>query len=251
MTEYSILNRPNAPSLAYVALAGKGPTLVFIHGFMSDMEGAKALALEAHCHKRGHAFIRFDCSGHGKSDGAFRDCTIGSWLDDVLAILDQIAIGPAILVGSSMGGWLALLAATLRPKRIKGLILLAAAPDFTEWGLWDGFTIEEQAHLKRKGFIEQPSLYSPTPYIISYTLIEEAKDHLLLAQPITYYGPVRLIHGQLDPDVPWLTALNIADKLTSSDVRTLLIKDGDHRLSRPQDLHVLCETATELMEKQQ
>lgn len=245
-SHHDFLNRGDGSRLAYARTPGEGPTVVFIHGLMSDMEGGKALALEDSCRQRGQAFLRFDCSGHGKSDGKFTDGTISRWRDDLLAVLDQLTEGPLILVGSSMGGWLALLAAKARPERVKGLTLLAAAPDFTDWGTYASFTPEQKEALARDGQVAIPSEYGPDPYIYTKALIDDGAANRLLTGPIEFNGPVRILQGQQDPDVPWDIALKIAEKLTTPNVRLHLVKDGDHRLSRPEDLNLLCDTVSEL-----
>jgi pimeloyl-ACP methyl ester carboxylesterase len=213
---------------------------MFFGGFMSDMGGTKAMALEAHCRRNGRAFVRFDYSGHGASEGAFADGTIGQWQRDALAILGTVAHGPQILVGSSMGGWQMLLAALARPERVAGLVGIAAAPDFTEDLMWDQFDGQERESLLDKGAISLPSDYGEDPYPITLRLIEEARDHLLLRNKIPLVCPVHLLQGMSDEDVPWRTALRIAEKLESERVTVELIKDGDHRLSREPDIARLC-----------
>ena len=235
------LDRGDGLHLAYAHTQGRGPTTVFLPGFRSDMTGAKAVAVESWCQARGTACLRLDYSGHGESDGAFTDGTIGQWTTDALHLIDSLTEGPLILVGSSMGGWIALLLALARPARVAGLIGIAAAPDFTETLMWDAMMPADRATLARDGVLLIPSAYGePTP--ITQRLIEDGRNHLLLGQPIPITCPVRLIQGQRDPDVPWETALRLADRLQSADVQITLIKDGDHRLSRPQDLEAL-ETA--------
>ena len=248
-SQHEFLDRGDGIRLAYASLSGTGPTVVFIHGFMSDMEGGKALALEASCQARGQAFLRLDCSGHGKSEGKFTDGTISRWRDDVLALLDAVTDGPLVLVGSSMGGWLALLAAQAPPERVKGLVLLAAAPDFTDWGMYADFSPEQKAALERDGQVAIPSEYGPDPYIYTKALIDDGANNRLLTGPIRFDGPVRLLQGQQDPDVPWEIALKISEKLTTPNVRLHLVKDRNHRLSRPEVLHLLCAVAGELTAK--
>lgn len=240
------LDRGDGIRLAYVSTPGTGPTVVFLHGLMSDMEGGKALALEASCTARGQAFLRLDCSGHGKSDGKFTDGTISRWRDDAKAVIEAATSGPLVLVGSSMGGWLALLLAKAMPERVKGLVLLAAAPDFTDWGTYASFTPEQREALERDGQVAIPSEYGPDPYIYTKALIDDGANNRLLTGPIPFDGPVRLLQGQQDPDVPWEIALKIAEKLTTPNVRLHLVKDGDHRLSRPEDLDLLCAVVGEL-----
>lgn len=237
-----ILSRDNGEAIAYRRLAGRTPGVVFLSGFMSDMTGTKAMSLETYCRSQGRTYLRFDYSGHGASSGRFEDGTIGRWLDDALAVLDRLTSGPQILVGSSMGGWIALLAARARPDRVAGLLGIAAAPDFTEDLMWDLFSPEQKETLMRDGAIREPSEYSETPYTITRALVEDGRNHLLLRAPIEIGCPVRLIQGQRDPDVPWRTSLRIAEGLRAEDVEVTLIKSGDHRLSTPSDLDLLCRT---------
>ena len=236
----SLLRRADGGTIAYRATDGKSPGVVFFGGFMSDMTGTKASALEAHCRRVGRGFVRFDYSGHGASDGAFRDGTIGGWRDDALAVIDAARAGPLILVGSSMGGWLMLLAARARPARVAGLVGIAAAPDFTEDLMWDEFDGETRAALARDGVVARPSGHGAPPGPITMRLIEEARRHLLLRGPVPVACPVHLLHGMADEEVPWRTALRIAEAVASADVTVELIKDGDHRLSRTRDLARLC-----------
>jgi hypothetical protein len=232
------LDRGDGVELAWAREDGRSPTVVFLPGFRSDMTGDKASALAAYCATRGQAMLRFDYSGHGASGGAFEDGTIGRWAADALAAIDGLSEGPLILVGSSMGGWIALLAARARPERIAGLIGIAAAPDFTEVLMWQAMSFEQRATLMRDGVLHVPSQYGDR-YPITRALIEDGRNHLVLNERIALDCPVRLLHGQCDPDVPWAFALGIADQLTSRDVQVILVKDGDHRLSRPQDLELL------------
>jgi pimeloyl-ACP methyl ester carboxylesterase len=203
------------------------------------MTGSKATALEEFCRSRGQAFLCFDYFGHGQSDGDFVDGTIGRWLDDALAALDTLTIGKQILIGSSMGGWLMLLAALQRPARIHGLIGIAAAPDFTEDLLLSELSAADRTKLQVDGVLTRPSAYSDEPYLITWKLIEEARQHLLLRGPIALDCPVRLLHGMADPDVPFAVAMRLAQRLSSQDLQLRLIKDGDHRLARQQDLALL------------
>ncbi len=212
------------------------PGIVFLGGFMSDMTGSKALALEAFAAARGQAFIRFDYFGHGASSGRFEDGSIGRWAEDAVAVLDELTEGPQILVGSSMGGWIMLLAALARPHAVAGLVGIAAAPDFTETLMWRAFTPEIRATIERDGVYHEPSAYGEQPYPITRHLIEEGRTHLLLGQQIPIDCPVRLIHGVADPDVPYTLSLDLMQRLGSSDVEVTLIKGGGHRLSEPPDL---------------
>jgi pimeloyl-ACP methyl ester carboxylesterase len=231
------LDRGDGVELAWRHLPGGSPTLVFFPGFASDMTGSKAEALADHCAAGGQAMLRFDYSGHGASGGAFVDGTIGRWTEDALAVIATVE-GDLLLVGSSMGGWIALLVALAMPERIAGLVGVAAAPDFTERLMWDAMAPPERARLLADGVLHIPSPYGP-PTPLTLALIEEGRKHLLLDGPIPIAAPVRLLHGQRDPDVPWETALRLSERLESADVRITLIKDGDHRLSRPEDLVLL------------
>ncbi len=232
------LTRPDGTALAYDHTPGRAPTTVFLPGFRSDMQGAKALAIAAECQRLGTACLRLDYSGHGASGGTFTDGTIGQWVDDAALIIERIAPGPLVLVGSSMGGWIALLLALRLGARVGALIGIAAAPDFTETLMWDAMLPAERATLLEHGVLMQPSDYGE-PLPITRALITEGRHHLLLGGPIAIRCPVRLLQGQADPDVPWETALTLARQLQSPDVQVTLVKDGDHRLSRPQDLSLL------------
>jgi pimeloyl-ACP methyl ester carboxylesterase len=247
METTGLLDRGDGVDLAWSRNDGTSPTVVFLTGFRSDMTGDKANALAAFCAARGTAMLRFDYSGHGSSGGRFEDGTIGRWTEDALAIIDRQTAGPLILVGSSMGGWIALLAALARPDRVAALIGIAAAPDFTEALMWEAMTFEERATLMRDGVLHVPSQYGE-PYPITRALIEDGRTRLLLNDPIAIDCPVRLLHGQQDPDVPWEMALRIAEQLTGRNVHVTLVKDGDHRLSRPQDLALLCRILTQLLD---
>jgi len=250
-----ILTRRDGASIAYHALAAEKiperashhipghhtpgqhtPGLVFLGGFMSDMTGGKALALEAFAAARGQAFVRFDYFGHGASSGRFEDGSIGRWAADAIAVLDELTHGPQILVGSSMGGWIMLLAALARPKSVAGLVGIAAAPDFTETLMWRAFSPEIRATLEREGVYYEPSAYGEQPYPITRHLIEEGRAHLLMDKPIAIDCPVRLIHGVADPDVPYTLSLDLMARLASTDVEVTLVKAGGHRLSEPHDL---------------
>jgi pimeloyl-ACP methyl ester carboxylesterase len=240
------LDRNNGTELAWVRLEGRGPTVVFLPGFRSDMTGDKATALAAFCAERGVGMLRFDYSGHGASSGAFTDGTIGAWAQDALAAIDTLTRGELILVGSSMGGWIALLTALARPDRIAALVGIAAAPDFTQRLMWESMTPAERTTLERDGVLHVPSQYGePTP--ITLKLIQDGAHHQVLNEPMPIRCPVRLLHGQDDPDVPWELALRIAERVEFADVRVILVKDGDHRLSRPSDLTLLRQTVAALL----
>jgi pimeloyl-ACP methyl ester carboxylesterase len=242
------LDRGDGVTLAWLARDGAGPTVVFLPGFASDMTGSKATALDAFCASRGQAFVRLDYSGHGASGGAFADGTIGRWRDDVLAVIDHATTGPLLLVGSSMGGWIALLSALARPGRVVGLVGVAAAPDFTEQLMWQAMAPPERAALLCHGFLDLPSEYGP-PTRVTRALIEDGRAHLLLDGPIPLTMPVHLLHGQRDPDVPWELALRLASRLDGDNVQITLVKDGDHRLSRPHDLALLCRTVAAFLDE--
>jgi len=240
------LDRGDGVELAWARQHGASPTVLFLPGFRSDMNGDKATALTAFCAGRGQAMVRFDYSGHGSSGGPFGDGTIDRWTNDALAVIDRQTDGPLVLVGSSMGGWIALLAALARPHRVAALVGIAAAPDFTEALMWQAMTFAERATLMRNGILDVPSEYGG-PYPITRALIEDGRTHLVLDAPIGIDCPVRLLHGQQDPDVPWEMSMRIAERLTSQDVQVLLVKDGDHRLSRPRDLALLTRTLAPLL----
>lgn len=220
--------------------AGAGPTIVFLPGYASDMAGTKAVALDAWAERTGRAFVRFDYRGCGESTGAFEDFTLEDWRDDALAVIDSID-GPVVLVGSSMGGWVMLLAALARPKRIAALVGLAAAPDFTEWG----FDAAQKAAFVTDGRVYEPSIYGP-PLLTTRGFWEAGQRNLLMGGEIAIDAPVRLIQGQRDPDVPWHNALTLAERLRSADVHVALLKDGDHRLSRDGDIALLVRTIESL-----
>jgi pimeloyl-ACP methyl ester carboxylesterase len=231
-----IVTREDGATIAYHRLAGKSPGIVFLGGFMSDMTGTKATALETFCRARGQAFLRFDYFGHGASSGAFVEATIGRWRDDCLCVLDRLTDGPQILVGSSMGGWLMLLAARARPERIAALVGIAAAPDATEDLIWRRLSLAQQETIRRDGAITVPSAYDPAGYVLGNRLIEEGRAHLVLGSSLELSCPVRLIHGMRDPDVPWPTSLRLARCLAGADVTVTLSVKGDHRLSSGEDL---------------
>lgn len=225
--------------IAYDCVAGQQPGVMFCGGFMSDMSGSKASTLAAHCATHNRAFVRFDYSGHGASGGRFVDGTIGRWREEALAVMDQLTAGPQVIVGSSMGGWIALLLALARPERVRGLVLLAPAPDFTQT-IWDHeLSAVERERLLHDGYVKRPSEYSTEPYVITRALIEEGRNHLLLNQPIDIQCPTRILHGMRDSDVAWDRSITLMERLTGADVTLTLVKDGDHRLSRGADLERL------------
>ena len=247
-TGVRIFNRHGGPPLAYASTAGRSPTVMFLTGFRSDMTGAKALHLERHCAQRGQGFLRFDYSGHGASGGRFEDGCIGDWCADALTMLDEVASGPVVLIGSSMGGWIMLLVALARPERVRGLVGLASAPDFTRDLIGARLTAENRATLERDGMLLAPSDYGD-PLPITRRLLEDGERHLLLDRPIPLHCPVHLLHGQQDPDVPWQTSLRLAARLESAAVTVELLKDGDHRLSREEDLRRIAAALDRVLEQ--
>ena len=236
--------RPDGLGLAYRHRVGSGPTIVFLPGYMSDMEGGKAVVLDMWAARQGRAMLRLDYGGNGASEGRFEDGTLASWRDDALLLIDSLTQGPVVLVGSSMGGWLALLLALARPERVAGLVGVAAAPDFTDWG----FTDADKAVLATEGRIVEPTPYGDDPYVTTHAFWASGQAHRLLGAEIAIDCPVRLLQGQEDRDVPWQTALRIAQRLRSADVQTLLVKDGDHRLSRDVDIALLIRTVASLLD---
>ncbi len=223
---------------------GAGPGLVWLGGFRSDMLGTKASFLYDWASAQGRAFLRFDYSGHGESDGRFEDGAIGDWAGDALAAFDAMTDGPQILIGSSMGGWIATLIAKERAERIAGIIYIAPAPDFTERLMWPSFTEEQRRRMKTEGRLELPSDYSDEPEIITRKLIEDGRKRLVMTGSVPIDCPVRILQGMKDDAVPWRHALAFAEQLTSSDVEIVLTKEGDHRLSTPEDLERLAATLT-------
>ncbi len=233
--------------LAYQRLIGdpNGPGIVFLGGYASDMSGTKASFLAERCADEDLSFLRFDYRGHGCSSGDFNSCVLGDWLEDACAAFDQLTQGKQILIGSSMGGWLALLLARARPERIKAMIGIAAAPDFTEELVWKNLTEEQKAQLERDGFIPDETSPPDQPFVMTRRLIEEARQHLLLGAEIKLDCPLHLLQGLNDEEVPWRYALRILERVSGSDARVTLIKDGDHRLSRPKDLALLWNAVRE------
>lgn len=240
----SFVPRADGVRLACRFVAGEGPLLLFLPGYMSDMEGGKAQAVFAHARKTGRACLLLDYSGCGSSEGRFEDGTLAIWRDDVLALVDHFwPQGQIVPIGSSMGGWLALLVALARAERVAGLIGIAAAPDFTSWG----FTEEQKKQLREEGRIVEPSDYGD-PYVTTLGFWESGQANQLLAGEIALDCPVRLLHGQQDEVVPWQIAIRAAACLRSADIQTLLVKDGDHRLSRDGDIALLLRLVDGLLE---
>ena len=215
---------------------GEGPEIVWLGGFNSDMTGTKAQGLSDWAAATGRAFLRFDYFGHGASDGAFLDGTISRWRVDALAVIDALTVGPLVLVGSSMGGWISCLAALSRPQRIAAMVLLAPAPDFTEKLMKPSFAPEVMEEIMEKGAWTRPSPYGDDGYPITRALLEDGARWSILDGPVAIHCPVHILQGGADEDVPWRHALSLALALESEDVVFTLVKDGDHRLSRPQDI---------------
>jgi pimeloyl-ACP methyl ester carboxylesterase len=232
--------------LAWRAVEGTGPTVVWLGGFRSDMAGTKAQELADWAHRKGRAFLRFDYAGHGESTGDFAEGTIGRWRGDALAIIERLTEGPLVLVGSSMGGWITCLVAPQLRDRLAGLVLIAPAPDFTDKLMEPGFTQQAREDLAREGVWMRPSEYDPSGYPITQALLDDGRRWSVLPGPVHIEAPVRILQGGEDVDVPWRHALALSDALTSKDVVFTLIKDGDHRLSRPQDLKRLIAAVEEL-----
>jgi pimeloyl-ACP methyl ester carboxylesterase len=230
--------------LAFRRLEGRWPALLFLPGYMSDMEGGKATALAAWAEAAGQAMLRFDYGGCGLSEGAFEAQTLADWRDDVLAMIDLLE-GPVLLVGSSMGGWLMLLAALARPDRVAGLVGIAAAPDFTDWG----FDEAQKRSIRDTGRVEEPSPYGDAPFVTTRAFWESGEALRLLAGEIAIDCPVRLLHGLEDPEVPWRVSLRLTERLRSADVQAVLVKGGDHRLSREADIALLARIVASLLEE--
>ena len=249
MNPPSYLETPDGHRLAFRHSPGEEPGLLFCPGFHSDMQGEKALALEAWCRESGRQFTRFDYLGHGESSGAAEQGRIGRWARDTLLIFDRVTLGPQVIVGSSMGGWMMLLAALARPERVCALVGLASAPDFTRMM---AAMLEQSGALKeleRLGYQDMPSHYpGESTYRIEKGFFEEAEAHCLLDTAIPIELPVRLLHGQADEDVPWQRSIELAARLAGRDGEIQLIKDGDHRLSRPEDLRRLLRVVGNLLQ---
>lgn len=239
MSDFETLARPDGETLAFKAVAGDGTTVIWIGGFRSDMEGTKALALEQAARERGWSFVRYDHFAHGQSSGDWRQATIGRWREDAVALIDSLE-GPVIPVGSSMGGWVALLATLARPERIKGVVLVNPAQDFTEKLMWPGLADHERQTILREGetVITEEGL---GPYVLTRRMFEEARDWLLLDGIIDIKAPIHVLQGRADDVVPWRHQVELVERLTGGDVRLDLIEGGDHRLSTPRDLERLVE----------
>ncbi len=234
-----MLKTPEGREIAYDRSEGAIPGVVFLGGFRSDKEGTKALALEEWAKAHGRAFLRFDYSGHGMSSGDFLDGSIGDWFEDARAAILALSEGPQVLVGSSMGGWIALLMARECPEKVAGLVTIAAAPDFTEDGMWAEFSDTQRRELMEAGQVALPSDYSDEPYIITRRLIEEGRDRLVLRAALDLPMPVRMLQGTADGDVPVSVAVRLIDHAEGPDVRLTLVKGADHRFSSPECLKLI------------
>ena len=233
----------NGHRLAYRLREGRSPALMFLPGYASDMEGTKALALDAFAHSQGLAMLRFDYSGTGSSEGRFEDGTLGGWLDEALAMLDTLTEGPVLIAGSSMGGWIALHLTLRRPDRVAGLVGIAAAPDFTDWGYND----DQKATIRDSGRLELPNPYGPEPHLITRGFWQSGEALRLLHAPVAIDCPVRLIHGDADAEVPLAIALKLLEKLRSADVQLTAIKGAGHRLSQPNEIEAILRAVAALI----
>ena len=245
MTTY--LTTPQGRHIAYHQTQGRGPGVVFLGGFKSDMTGSKALHLQAWAEETGRAFLRFDYSGHGASHGKFEDGAISDWLQDAEAVIQALTEGPQVLVGSSMGGWIALLLARSIPEKIAGLLTIAAAPDFTRRIRDVELSAADRLRLTSAGRVERPSDYSDTPYIITRRLIEDGEQNLVLDRPLALPMPVRFLQGTADTDVPPSVAVELFDHVTGPDIRLTLVKGADHRFSTPDCLNLITTLVTDLL----
>ena len=243
---FNILTDTNGSKIAYNKKDGIGPGIIFLHGLNSDRQGTKANHILNYCISNKRPFISFDMFAHGESAGQIKDASLSIWIDNTLQIIDKVTHGPQIIVGSSMGGWVMLHATIKRSQRIKGIIGLAAAPDFTEKIIWSKMTHLQKEEFLKNGFIYENSEYDDSPYIISKKLIEDGRQNLLLNNKINISIPTILIHGQKDNDVPWETSIELSSKINTDDIKTILVKDGSHRLSRKKDLDLISKCLDEL-----
>jgi pimeloyl-ACP methyl ester carboxylesterase len=248
VTEPSELITPQGRRIAYHKLPGAGPGIVFLGGYRSDMTGTKAVYLQNWARAAGRAFVRFDYSGHGQSGGVFEEGCIGDWAADARAVLEGLTEGPQILVGSSMGGWIALLLARDLPDCVAGLIGIAAAPDFTEDLVWDLATPEQQTELMSVGRIELPSTSADTPDVFTRRMIEDGRDQFVLRNALSLTMPVRLLHGTADIDAPFSLGLRLLDHASGADIRLTLVKGADHRFSTPDCLAMVVDAVTDILE---
>lgn len=237
----------NGRRIAYEKTEGAGPGIVFLGGFKSDMGGTKAVYLEEWAKAQGRAFLRFDYSGHGQSSEAFTDCAIGDWAEDAIAAISALTDGPQVLVGSSMGGWISLLVIGEISDRVCGLVGIAAAPDFTEDSMWNGFSDAQVLEVETTGQVALPSDYGE-PYIITKRLIENGRDHLVLRRPMALPFPTRFLQGTADEDVDQSVALRLLGHAKGSDIQLTLVKDADHRFSTPECLAMITDKVGEVLD---
>ena len=242
----AFLDTPQGRRIAYHFHKASGPGIVFLGGFRSDMTGTKAVYLEAKAKEAGRAFLRLDYSGHGASSGAFLEGSIGDWAQDAQATIEALTSGPQIVIGSSMGGWISLILSQRMPERFAGLVGIAAAPDFTEDGMWASMDAATRQRLKDDGQIELPSDYSDEPYVITKRLIEDGRQHLVLRDNLDLPFPVRLLHGTADKDVDLSVALRLLEHASGDDIRLTLVKDAGHRLSEPAELAMIWRAVCEI-----
>lgn len=235
----NFIDTPGGAKLAYHLAEGDGPTVVFLSGFASNMGGTKALHLERWATGKGRAYLRLDYQGHGESSGRFEDGSIGIWAQDAMDVIERTTRGPLVLMGSSMGAWIMLLAARRLGDRVRALVGIASAPDFTEELIHAQLTGQQKAELNKAGRLERASEYDQGPNVVTLRMLEDGREHLLLGEMISVECPVRLIHGMRDLDVPWEISLRLCDRLDAEDVQVSLVKDGDHRLSEPAHLDLI------------
>lgn len=245
MSEY--LETPAGRRIAFQRSNGRGPGVVFLGGFKSDMTGTKAAWLHEWARAQNRSFLRFDYSGHGDSSGSFEEGSIGDWFQDARYMIEALTDGPQALVGSSMGGWIALLVARALPQRVAGLVTIAAAPDFTEKGFWAGFDDAQRRTLLTAGRLALPSDYSDQPYVITRRLIEDGRDHLVMNQPLSLPFPVRMLQGTADADVPVEWAMRLLEHATGDDIRLTLVKGADHRFSTPECLDLIARSIGDVL----
>lgn len=249
MTETTFFVTPDGRRIAYHLTPGTGPTVVFCGGFMSDMEGTKALHLESWARASGRAFLRFDYSGHGQSSERFVDGCIGDWADDAFHTITTLVDGPVVLVGSSMGGWISAILIRRLPEKVRGFVGIAAAPDFTEDSMWAGFTAAQREELAQNEQLALPSDYGDAPYIITRRLIEDGRQNLVLRSPLPMAFPVRLLQGTADEDVPVSVAMRLLEHVTGDDIRLTLVKGADHRFSDAECLALITDAVNEVLQR--
>ena len=242
-----ILTITETDHIAYHRFLGNTPGIIFLAGHGSDMEGSKALHLEKWARTNGQAFLRFDYRGHGKSSGSIDSTNISDWTEDVITAIDELSEGPQILVGSSLGGWLMLNAALARPKRVVSLVGVAAAPDFTEDLIWAELNASQRSYMQSEGRIVLPNPYADEPVVYPYHLVEDGRNHLRLRSNLNINLPIRLLHGMQDAEVPWQTAVRIAECTVGNDVRLHLVKDAGHRFSEPKQLALIEQVTSGLI----